>query len=52
MMKAAACLAMIFIGACARPLPAPPVKAGDTIAPAPVPKPPAPLARATTGVTQ
>jgi penicillin-binding protein 2 len=29
-----------------RPLPAPPVKAGDTIAPAPVPKPAAPVATA------
>ena len=35
-----------------RPLPAPPVKAGDTIAPAPVAKPAVPAATATTGVAQ
>ena len=32
MMKAAACLAMIFIGACARPLPAPPPDILHTVA--------------------
>jgi len=35
-----------------RPLPAPPVKAGDTIAPAPVPKPAAPAAQGTRGAAQ
>ena len=35
-----------------RPLPAPPVKAGDTIAPAPVPKPAAPAGQGTKGVAQ
>jgi penicillin-binding protein 2 len=35
-----------------RPLPAQPVKAGDTIAPAPVAKPVGPVAKATTGIAQ
>jgi penicillin-binding protein 2 len=35
-----------------RPLPAPPVKAGDTIAPAPVAKPVAPVAKTTASVVQ
>jgi penicillin-binding protein 2 len=35
-----------------RPLPAPPVKAGDTIAPAPVPKPAAPARTTSSGAAQ